>query len=252
MMEGASRADPGPLLLAACGSAADAPPSPMPSLEPDCRDAAATASSSHGRPRDQGIPDAQWRRMQEAGVVRPGGSRVPTCAGGGQLPRLERDVQRRVLVVKRDVAEDVTIFRDIFEAEFPIRSMKPIEQFGSDDNASMAADKPRPTTVGGRAGQPATFSPPPAAAPSTSIRGRTLARSPVRRYFMPTPSMPRGPGKGQDPRGWHGVAGLHETGLDLAGHRHPGLPALRHRLSVGGVVRLDLEHSRQSLTAESD
>ena len=44
-------------------------------------------------------------------------------------------------MVNRDVADDVAaIFADIFDAGFPIRSMKPIEEFGGDDNASMAAD----------------------------------------------------------------------------------------------------------------
>ncbi len=81
--------------------------------------------------------------MREAGVVRPG------CpAGRADLRRVEVNfhnwkgqVERGVLVVNRDVAEDVAaIFTDIFEADFPIRSMRPIEEFGGDDNASMAAD----------------------------------------------------------------------------------------------------------------
>ncbi len=50
-------------------------------------------------------------------------------------------VKRGVLVVNRDVARDVVaIFTDIFEADFPMKSMKPIEEFGGDDNASMAAN----------------------------------------------------------------------------------------------------------------
>lgn len=50
-------------------------------------------------------------------------------------------VQRGVLVVNRDVAREVAaIFTDIFDAEFPIRSMRPIEHFDGDDNASMAAN----------------------------------------------------------------------------------------------------------------
>ena len=50
-------------------------------------------------------------------------------------------VHRGALVVNRDVARDVAgIFTDIFNRGFPIRSMKPIERFGGDDNASMAAD----------------------------------------------------------------------------------------------------------------
>ena len=81
--------------------------------------------------------------MRAAGVVRSG------CPAGRQdLRRIEVNfhgwdgaIERGVLVVNRDVADDVAeIFTDIFDAGFPIRSMKPIEEFGGDDNASMAAD----------------------------------------------------------------------------------------------------------------
>lgn len=81
--------------------------------------------------------------MRSAGVVRAG------CpAGRADLRRVEvnfhgwaGDVRRGVLVVNRDVARDVAeIFTDLFDAGFPIRSMRPIEKFGGDDNASMAAD----------------------------------------------------------------------------------------------------------------
>ena len=151
----------------------------------------------------RGIPDAQWRRMQEAGVVRPG---CPVTRA--DLRRVEvnfhdwnGDVQRGVLVVNRDVAEDVTkIFRDIFEAEFPIRSMKPIEQFGGDDNASMAADNTSAYNCRqeGQANSPATFSP--------HANGRAIDINPRENpwldprcdCFMPTAKhAARTPGKGK-------------------------------------------------------
>lgn len=89
------------------------------------------------------IPDAQWRAMRAAGVVRPG---CPMTRP--DLRRVEVNfhtfsgrVKRGVLVVNRDVAADVAeIFTDIFRAGFPMRSMRPIEEFGGDDNASMAAN----------------------------------------------------------------------------------------------------------------
>ncbi|MDF1565261.1 MAG: M15 family metallopeptidase [Deltaproteobacteria bacterium] len=46
-----------------------------------------------------------------------------------------------VLVVDAAEAQRVEgIFRALFEARFPIRRMEPIEAFGGDDDASMAAD----------------------------------------------------------------------------------------------------------------
>lgn len=89
------------------------------------------------------IPDRQWRRMRAAGVVRP---ECPVQRG--DLRRVEVNfhgwdggTSRGVLVVNRDVADDVAeIFTDIFDERFPIRSMRPIEAFAGDDNASMAAD----------------------------------------------------------------------------------------------------------------
>ena len=89
------------------------------------------------------IPDKQWAAMRATGVVRPG------CpATRGDLRRVEvnfhnfrGEVRRGVLVVNADVADDVSaIFTEVFESGFRIRSMRPIEVFGGDDNASMAAD----------------------------------------------------------------------------------------------------------------
>lgn len=51
------------------------------------------------------------------------------------------EVGRGTLVVNRDVARDVAgIFTQIYDRGFPIRKMRPIEQYGGDDNASMADD----------------------------------------------------------------------------------------------------------------
>ena len=45
------------------------------------------------------------------------------------------------LVVHREVAEDVVgVFRELFDAGFPIRRMRPAEAYGGDDDRMMAAD----------------------------------------------------------------------------------------------------------------
>ena len=45
------------------------------------------------------------------------------------------------LVVHADVAEGLTgVFRSLFEQGYPIRSMRLVDDFGADDNESMAAD----------------------------------------------------------------------------------------------------------------
>ena len=45
------------------------------------------------------------------------------------------------LVCNKAIAEDlVAIFRDLYEARYPIRSIRLIDDFGGDDEASMAAD----------------------------------------------------------------------------------------------------------------
>ena len=45
------------------------------------------------------------------------------------------------LVCNQAIAEDlVAIFRDLYEARYPIRSIRLIDDFGGDDEASMAAD----------------------------------------------------------------------------------------------------------------
>lgn len=138
------------LLIAGCSAGSpgpELPPPARPGVTAPAAPATAPASPSTAPttadPRIRRIPDRQWRAMESAGVVRP---QCP--ATRANLRRVEvnfhgwdGDVQRGVLVVNRDVARDVAaIFSDIFDAGFPIRSMLPIENFGGDDNASMAAD----------------------------------------------------------------------------------------------------------------
>ena len=51
------------------------------------------------------------------------------------------DEQVGELVCNKAIAEDlVAIFRDLYEARYPIRSIRLVDDFGGDDEASMAAD----------------------------------------------------------------------------------------------------------------
>lgn len=127
------------LLLAGCAAAPEPPEPPTPSASPSITRPPPAGADA----RIRRIPDEQWDAMRDSGVVRPG------CpVGRSELRRVEvsfhtfdGDVRRGVLVVNADVAEDLArIFTDVFDAKFPIRSMRPIEQFGGDDNASMAAN----------------------------------------------------------------------------------------------------------------
>jgi hypothetical protein len=48
---------------------------------------------------------------------------------------------RGELIVHKDVARSlVDVFHTLYSMRFPVRTMLPVDQFGADDNASMAAD----------------------------------------------------------------------------------------------------------------
>ena len=60
-----------------------------------------------------------------------------------QLSYVDFDGQEQVgeLVCNKAIADDlVAVFRDLYAARYPIRSMRLIDDFGGDDEASMAAD----------------------------------------------------------------------------------------------------------------
>jgi ribosomal protein S18 acetylase RimI-like enzyme len=112
--------------------------SPMPTVRP---------SSPTGRPVADPvvlpIPAAQWKKITDTGVWRPG------CpVGWADLRRVEVNhydfsgrIRRGVLVVHRDTAAEIaTVFTALFRARFPIRQLRPIEEYGGDNTASMAAD----------------------------------------------------------------------------------------------------------------
>jgi hypothetical protein len=83
-------------------------------------------------------------------------------------------VHRGVLVVNADVAESVTrIFSRLFEERFPIRQMVPLEAFGGDNEASMAADN----TAAYNCRRPSQANAP--AAKSPHANGRAIDVNPV-------------------------------------------------------------------------
>ena len=95
------------------------------------------------RARIRPVPVEQWNEIKAVGAWRPG------CpATRGTLRRVEVNhwrfdgsVTRGVLVVNKDVAPVVAdIFTSLFKKKFPIRKMRPVEEYGGDTNTSLAAD----------------------------------------------------------------------------------------------------------------
>lgn len=109
-------------------------PTPTPTQEP-------LPESADGEIRE--IPDRQWDKIVQTGVWRP------ECpVDRTQLRRVEINhhtfsggVERGVLVVNEDIAESIVrIFTRLYDEEFPIRQMRPVEEFGGDVKVSLGAD----------------------------------------------------------------------------------------------------------------
>lgn len=133
-------------------------PSPTPSR---------TATPSPGPTADAviaAVPASQWATIVAVGAWHAGCPVTRT-----DLRRVEVNfhgfdgaVHRGVLVVNADVADSVArIFTELFDQGFPIRRMQPIEVYGGDDNASMAADNTSAYNCrrASQANAPATASP---------------------------------------------------------------------------------------------
>lgn len=122
------------------------PAEPTPSDDPATLEQRTTPLSTNLRSADpviERVPARQWQRIVEVGAWRP------ECpVGRSELRRVrvnyvdfDGKVRRGTLVVNRDVAESVArIFTRLFEERFPIRKMIPVERYGGDVNASLAAD----------------------------------------------------------------------------------------------------------------
>ena len=139
-------------------------------------------------------------------------------------------------MVNVDVASSVArIFLQLYRDRFPIRRMTPIEAYGGDDNASMAADN----TSAFNCRQPGQANAPSARSPHAN--GRAVDLDPYEnpwvdprcQCFQPDSSYgTHRSGAGVIVKGGAGMAGVHARGLDLAGQHHDRLPALRHGLPV--------------------
>jgi hypothetical protein len=86
---------------------------------------------------------AQWARIVAVGMARRGCPMTRASLRRVEVGYWGFDgrVHRGVLVVNADVARSTArILTRLFDARFPIRRMRPIEEYAGDDNASMAAD----------------------------------------------------------------------------------------------------------------
>lgn len=102
------------------------------------------AQADPARPVIEPVSARQWKAMKAAGMARP---ECPITRRS-QLRTIRinfvdfaGEVQRGQLVVNRDVAASVVrIFSALFAERFPIRRMRPMEEYGGDANASLADD----------------------------------------------------------------------------------------------------------------
>lgn len=199
------------LLLAGCATVApEAPPSSPTSAVPRLSSppsATPKPSTPTADPVIDPVPMAQWRAMTRAGMVRIGCpmTRADLRRVEVNFHTFDGEVARGVLVVNRDVAADVAeIFSEIFRSGFRIHAMRPIEAYGGDDNASMAANNT--SAYNCRSAAQANSN----AADSPHANGRAIDINPVQNpwldprcdCFMPTSEFAaRTPGKGKILRG---------------------------------------------------
>lgn len=121
---------------------AGSPPSPLTTQEPHPGE----GSPEHPSGAEaviEPVPERQWQQMVEVGMWRPGCPATRTDLRRVEVNhhRFDGTVGRGVLVVNRDVANTVAdIFTRLYEREFQIRRMRPVERYDGDANASLADD----------------------------------------------------------------------------------------------------------------
>ncbi len=245
----------GPADLLSTTPSPTAPPSsptPSPSPTPEPRDEPAPTTAD---PVISRIGAKQWAAIRATGVWRKG------CpVGRSELRRIEVNhhdfdggVQRGVLVVNADVAESVAgIFTQLFDAGFPIRTMRPMEEYGGDDDVAMLDDD----TSGFNCRTPAQANAPSALSPHAN--GRAIDVNPYENPWIDprcdcwNPDKEGAPETAPRPRGHHQgqrrVDDLHRRGVDLAGHQDARLHALRHRLSLGRTTVVTMAQSVIGMT----
>lgn len=137
------------VVLSACAG-----PSPADRDAPPPTEARQTEGGADTTPPSPSPPQAdaairrltpgEWNNMVDAGMVRPECPvQRPSVLRVVEVNHMDFDgeVRRGKLVVNADVAESVArIFTTLFDEQFPIQSMRPVEAFGGDTNLSLAAD----------------------------------------------------------------------------------------------------------------
>ena len=191
------------------------------------------------------VPAKEWARIRSTGTWRKG------CPGGRTTFRrievnfhgFDKKVHRGALIVNKDVASDVAkLMTTLFDQGFPIRRMHPIEDYRGDDNKSMKADNTSAMNCrkAGQSNAPAKDSP--------HANGRAIDINPWENPWVDPrcgcfrPDHAYG-SQAHRPRSHHrqgvGGEGVPCPGLDLARDGEgPGLPALRHGLSVADTPAL--------------
>ncbi|MDP3968482.1 MAG: M15 family metallopeptidase [Nocardioides sp.] len=162
-------------------SAPSASPSaePTPSAEPE---SSAEPEPTTANARIRPVPRAQWRRMVAAGMVYdacPVRSRDVLRRVVVNHHKYDGTVARGVLVVNADVARSVArIMTRLFDAEFPIRRMEPVEAYDGDTLRSLQADN----TSAFNCRRPDQINAPPTASPHAN--GRAIDINPRRNPWM--------------------------------------------------------------------
>lgn len=119
--------------------------------DPQSTDSAENTGGEHSSapaptadPKIGPVPKAQWKRMQAAGMVRPECPlQDPTKLRVVTINHydFDGDIERGRLVVNADVADSLArIFTRLFDEQFPIERMNPVEAFDGDTNASLRAN----------------------------------------------------------------------------------------------------------------
>ena len=117
--------------------------SPTPTPSPTPRTSSPSPTPTGADARIVPVGTAQWARIKAAGMARPGCPATRTDLRRVEVNHwgFDGQVHRGVLVVRSDVAESVArIFTELYDAKFPIRRMKPLEEYGGDNEKSMADD----------------------------------------------------------------------------------------------------------------
>jgi hypothetical protein len=113
-------------------------PSPTPSPSRSARPRPSPSATSSYRWSSRRVTAADLPHSWHAGCpVAPSQLRLLT------LPYRDFSGTRRtgeVVVNARVVDDVVAVFRDLYAAGFPIRSLRPVDAYGGDDDRSMAAD----------------------------------------------------------------------------------------------------------------